>query len=142
MAQADLEFRATQQFAATRREFDLNDPEALKKATLTRQGDEDPRLGPSSLQVFQGEDLAAKERKRLQAEQQRQWLQQQRVAEAEAKAAEGAYSCVCVCVCVSVSVSVSVSIILHLFPWLIPDQNMNDSAQSCFSCSRRCTCVT
>lgn len=88
MEKADLEFRATQQLAATRREFDLNDPSALKKATLTRQGDEDPRLGASSLQVFQGEDLGAKERKRLQSEQQRQWLQEQRIADAEAKEAE------------------------------------------------------
>lgn len=88
MEKADLEFRATQQLAATRREFDLNDPDVLKKATLTREGDEDPRLGVSSLQMFQGEDLASKERKRLQAEQQRQWLQEQRNIEAEKRAAD------------------------------------------------------
>lgn len=88
MEKADLEFRATQQLAATRREFDLNDPDVLKKATITREGDDDPRLGVSSLQMFQGEDLSAKERKRLQAEQQRQWLQEQRDIEAEKQAAD------------------------------------------------------
>eukprot|EP00047_Mylnosiga_fluctuans_P009978 m.13968 g.13968 ORF g.13968 m.13968 type:complete len:590 (-) comp2889_c0_seq2:956-2725(-) len=75
---ADLEFRATQQHSRTRREFDLNDPDALKKTAPLRSNDSQENLGVASLQVFDGEDPQEAERKRLQGEQQRQWLQQQR----------------------------------------------------------------
>jgi len=82
---ADLDFRATQQLSQTRREFDLNDPDGLKKSLPARVGDGDERLGPSSLQLFHGEDLASADRKRQQAEQQKQWLQEQRAHERAVK---------------------------------------------------------
>jgi len=40
-----------------RLEWDLNNPDALKHELPGRLGDDDPRLGPSSLQKFAGEDL-------------------------------------------------------------------------------------
>ena len=49
-------FRATQVRSATR-EWDLNDPAALRKDRPARDGDDDPRCGPASMQVFAGEDL-------------------------------------------------------------------------------------
>ena len=48
---------------------DLNDKTALRRAKPARDGDFDPRLGPASAQVFEGEDLMAGERTRMQAEQ-------------------------------------------------------------------------
>ncbi|KAL5284622.1 RIBC2 family protein [Megaselia abdita] len=59
------------------RERDLNDPEMIKKERPVRIADNDPRLGISSAQVFEGEDLTGGERKRQQKEQQRAWLEQQ-----------------------------------------------------------------
>lgn len=53
----DDEFRKTAQQQSLRREYDLNRPDALKLDTPARCGDEDPRLGPASLQKFEGEDL-------------------------------------------------------------------------------------
>ncbi len=53
--QALQEFRRVQQPRHSRREFDINDPHSLTKSEAIRLGDEDPRLGVSSLQVFQGE---------------------------------------------------------------------------------------
>jgi hypothetical protein len=50
----------------SRREFDLNDPLAKRKALPTRVGDHDPRCGPSSVQKFSGEDLMKDERVRQQ----------------------------------------------------------------------------
>lgn len=56
----------------------LQDPDALKKDRPARIGDEDPLLGPSSMQKFDGEDLKEAERRSLQAEQMRQWVAQQK----------------------------------------------------------------
>jgi len=70
-------FRAEQQTAASRREFDLYDPESKKKDQPARVSDDDPRCQVSGLQLFQGEDLSAKERKKLQQEQMREWIKQQ-----------------------------------------------------------------
>jgi len=70
-------FRSEQQTAASRREFDLYDPESKKKDKPARVSDDDPRCQVSGLQLFQGEDLSAKERKKLQQEQMREWIKQQ-----------------------------------------------------------------
>ena len=47
-------FRAEQQNAASRREFDLYDPESKKKDKPARVSDDDPRCQVSGLQLFQG----------------------------------------------------------------------------------------
>lgn len=52
-----------------RREFDLNDPDYLKKDVPARVSDEDPRLSVSGLQHFEGEDLEFERRKKLQQQQ-------------------------------------------------------------------------
>lgn len=65
------EFRVLHQQADSRREFDLNDPDALKKDKPARVSDDDPRCGVSSLQKFVGEDLNGKARQKLQQEQAR-----------------------------------------------------------------------
>lgn len=44
--------------------FDLNDPKATTKGVPARVGDLDPRLGPASMQKFNGEDLLKEERDR------------------------------------------------------------------------------
>ncbi|NXU89572.1 RIBC2 protein, partial [Xiphorhynchus elegans] len=63
----------------TRREFDLNDPEALKKDRPARVSDTDPRCTISSMQKFAGEDLNYEQRMKFQKEQLREWsLQQQK----------------------------------------------------------------
>lgn len=59
------------------REFDLNDPNFLKKSQPVRIADDDFTLGISSAQIFDGEDLGHRERKQKQREQQRAWLDQQ-----------------------------------------------------------------
>ncbi|XP_014290148.1 RIB43A-like with coiled-coils protein 2 [Halyomorpha halys] len=70
-------FRMEHQRKEDRREFDLNDPDALKKSLPCRIGDNDPRLTISSVQKFEGEDSAANERDKIKKEQQRNWLVQQ-----------------------------------------------------------------
>lgn len=45
-----VDFQQQQQRKQGRREFDLSDPEGLKKSLPARVGDDDPRCGPSSLQ--------------------------------------------------------------------------------------------
>ncbi|ALC44478.1 CG7264 [Drosophila busckii] len=75
---SDLNFyRCRYQRLDQRREFDLNDPNYLKKAKPARIADDDIALGVSSAQIFHGEDLHQNERKVLQREQQRAWLDQQ-----------------------------------------------------------------
>lgn len=71
------EFRALHQQPDSRREFDLYDPDALKKDKPARVSDDDPRCGVSSLQKFDGEDLNSKARRKFQAEQLREWTEQQ-----------------------------------------------------------------
>ncbi|XP_017059421.1 RIB43A-like with coiled-coils protein 2 [Drosophila ficusphila] len=78
MVDSDLNYyRCRYQRKEQRREFDLNDPDFLKKARPTRVADNDIALGVSSAQIFQGEDLYNTERKVRQREQQRAWLDQQ-----------------------------------------------------------------
>ncbi|XP_053243558.1 RIB43A-like with coiled-coils protein 2 isoform X1 [Podarcis raffonei] len=71
------EFRQTYQQPETRREFDLSDPQALKKDTPARLADSDPRCTISGLQKFMGEDLNSEKRWKFQKEQTREWLLQQ-----------------------------------------------------------------
>lgn len=71
------EFRRIYQRKEDRREYDLNDPDILKKSLPCRLGDDDPRLSISSVQKFEGEDSSANDRKRIKVEQQKHWLLQQ-----------------------------------------------------------------
>lgn len=64
-------FRSEHQRPEDTREWDLNDPDYLKKDKPARVSDDDPRCGVASLQKFLGEDLASKERRKLQEEQMR-----------------------------------------------------------------------
>ncbi|XP_050298290.1 RIB43A-like with coiled-coils protein 2 [Anthonomus grandis grandis] len=89
------EFRKNFQKTEDRREFDLNDPNGMKKQLPCRLHDDDPRLGPSSAQKFEGEDLVSEERLKVQRDQIKAWLSQQLIekeqAEKERKLAEDAY---------------------------------------------------
>ncbi|KAM9171891.1 RIB43A-like with coiled-coils protein 2 isoform 1-T2 [Pangshura tecta] len=76
---AITEFQQNFQKPETRREFDLSDPQSLKKDTPARLSDNDPRCTVSGLQKFLGEDLNRDQRVKFQKEQSREWsLQQQR----------------------------------------------------------------
>jgi hypothetical protein len=70
-----------------RREYDLSDPSALRSEPPTRIGDFDARIGASSLQRFDGEDLAAGERRKTQLAQQMRWCESQAKEKADARAA-------------------------------------------------------
>uniref|UniRef100_A0A8C5U6W1 RIB43A domain with coiled-coils 2 n=1 Tax=Malurus cyaneus samueli TaxID=2593467 RepID=A0A8C5U6W1_9PASS len=76
---AFIEFHKNFQKPETRREFDLNDPQALKKDLPARVSDDDPRCSVSGMQKFEGEDINSEKRKKFQQEQLREWsLQQQK----------------------------------------------------------------
>lgn len=72
------EFRMLHQQPDSRREYDLYDPDYLKKDKPARVSDDDPRCGISSLQKFDGEDLNNKARNHYQAEQLREWALEQK----------------------------------------------------------------
>ncbi|NXO42271.1 RIBC2 protein, partial [Locustella ochotensis] len=79
MNKALKEFQKNFQKPETRREFDLNDPQALKKDRPARVSDDDPRCTISGMQKFMGEDLNYDQRMKFQKEQIREWsLQQQK----------------------------------------------------------------
>ncbi|NWT15611.1 RIBC2 protein, partial [Vireo altiloquus] len=79
MNRALIEFHKNFQMPETRREFDLNDPQALKKDRPARVSDSDPRCTISGMQKFMGEDLNYDQRMKFQKEQLREWsLQQQK----------------------------------------------------------------
>uniref|UniRef100_A0A8C8RNQ2 RIB43A-like with coiled-coils protein 1 n=1 Tax=Pelusios castaneus TaxID=367368 RepID=A0A8C8RNQ2_9SAUR len=78
LQQAVQEFWRQEQQPHTRREWDLYDPEGLRQDHPARVSDYDPCCGPASLQCFTGEDLALTTRRRLQQEQQRRSLEEQR----------------------------------------------------------------
>ncbi|XP_057663166.1 RIB43A-like with coiled-coils protein 2 [Diorhabda carinulata] len=88
-------FRKNYQKPEDRREFDLNDPEFKKKQLPCRTHDDDPRLGISAAQKFEGEDLASDQRRKLQNEEVKSWLEQQMReranADKEQRVAEDAY---------------------------------------------------
>ncbi|XP_026330300.1 RIB43A-like with coiled-coils protein 2 [Hyposmocoma kahamanoa] len=92
-AEIDL-FRSKFQRPEDRREFDLNDPDVLKKQLPPRASDGEP-VGKSSAQKFEGEDLNYEERRKVMAEQRNAWLEQQvqerKAAETERRQAEAAY---------------------------------------------------
>lgn len=71
------EFRTMHQQADGRREFDIYDPDYLKKDKPARVSDDDPRCGIASIQKFDGEDLNNKARTKFQQEQLREWAEQQ-----------------------------------------------------------------
>ncbi|UJR27279.1 hypothetical protein I4U23_008574 [Adineta vaga] len=71
------EFRALHQQPNAQREWDLNDPDFLKKDVPARVSDDDPRCGLASLQKFQGEDLNSNARAQYQKEQLREWSRMQ-----------------------------------------------------------------
>jgi hypothetical protein len=77
MNRALNEFRALHQQPDARREWDLQDPDYLKKDKPARVFDDDPRCGPASLQKFDGEDLNSQARRKYQQEQLREWSLQQ-----------------------------------------------------------------
>ncbi|KAI9004225.1 RIB43A-domain-containing protein [Gaertneriomyces semiglobifer] len=75
-AKALNDFRNQHQKPNQRRDYDLYDPTALKKDKPARVDDEDERIGVSSLQRFEGEDLANEERRRLQKRQMETWAKE------------------------------------------------------------------
>lgn len=79
------EFRALHQQPDSRREFDIYDPDYLKKDKPARVSDDDPRCGISSIQKFDGEDLNNKARSKFQQEQLREWAEQQKKEKEQAK---------------------------------------------------------
>ncbi|KAJ8969452.1 hypothetical protein NQ317_014600 [Molorchus minor] len=86
-------FRKNYQKFEDRREYDLNDPNLIKKQIPPRLYDEDPRLGMSSCQKFEGEDLQNEQRSKIQREEVKAWLDQQVMEKnsIEQKEAEDAY---------------------------------------------------
>ncbi|KAJ9504974.1 hypothetical protein QJQ45_030463 [Haematococcus lacustris] len=81
-------FRETNQLKFTRKEWDINRPDHKKIDEPARVGDDDPRLGTSSMQRFEGEDLSAGDRKKAQNEQAKQWWEEQAAHKAALKAAQ------------------------------------------------------
>ena len=79
------EFRFMHQQPDARREFDLYDPDGLKKDKPARVTDDDPRCGIASLQKFDGEDLNNKARTKFQQEQLREWSEAQQREKGQAK---------------------------------------------------------
>jgi len=79
------EFRSLHQQPSARREWDLYDPDSLKKDKPARVHDDDPRCGISGLQKFDGEDLNGKARSQFQNEQARKWFESQMAEKARAK---------------------------------------------------------
>ena len=71
------EYRRLYQKAEDAREWDLNDPDRWKSLPAARIMDDDPRLGPSSGQIFAGEDLQSSQRKKLQQQQLKSYFDQQ-----------------------------------------------------------------
>eukprot|EP00899_Mesostigma_viride_P026564 jgi/Mesvir1/7092/Mv09200-RA.1 len=91
MLKEELDWNASTLAKSASREYDLNDPDALKKSLPARTGDADiDHLGPSSMQVFAGEDLDSAMRRKLQVKEQATWVEQQRAEREAALAAEKA----------------------------------------------------
>jgi len=60
-----------------RREYHLSDPNLIKSERPARDGDNDPKLGPSSIQYFEGEDFLAQKRKKEAVASTQEWLAHQ-----------------------------------------------------------------
>ena len=71
------QFRQNYQRPEQSREYDIWRKDYLKVQEPIRNGDYDPRLGISSGQVFQGEDLRREERLAAQAAQRTEWYNEQ-----------------------------------------------------------------
>ena len=71
------QFRQHQQKIETHRDFKLHDPRALEKELPIKTDDQDSRIGVSSLQRFEGEDLGSSLRQNLQKTQIKLWTEQQ-----------------------------------------------------------------
>jgi hypothetical protein len=80
------DFRSTMQKKEDTREYDLNDPNMLRKDRPARLGDDDETLSAGGAQKFAGEDLHFAERVRKQQAQLRAWNAQQ-VADKKARLA-------------------------------------------------------
>ncbi|XP_007425792.1 RIB43A-like with coiled-coils protein 1 [Python bivittatus] len=78
LSQDLVEFREREQQPFMRREWDIHDPEVVRKGQPARVSDDDPRCGPSSMQCFAGEDLNSAARLKLQKEQNKHALEEQR----------------------------------------------------------------
>lgn len=89
------EYRRNYQRPEDRREFDLNNPGYVLNQVPCRGVVDDPKLGISAAQKFEGEDLAADARRKIQHEEIKSWLGQQmrekELAEKDQKMAEEAY---------------------------------------------------
>ncbi|KAL0029410.1 hypothetical protein WJX77_005278 [Trebouxia sp. C0004] len=83
-----LAFQQTRQGHHTGSEWDLNRPDRFLLASPARIGDHDARCGPSSIQKFDGEDLAAAERSQAQHQQCYDWWEAQRAQHEAQKAAQ------------------------------------------------------
>ena len=70
-------FRQQYQRPEQSREYDIWRKDYLKVQQPTRMGDEDPRLGISAGQIFQGEDLKKQERIQAQGLQRQEWYNEQ-----------------------------------------------------------------
>jgi hypothetical protein len=77
-----------QQKPSQAREYDIWRPDLLKISQPARLGDEDPRLGISAGQIFQGEDLKISERLAMQAAQRTEWNREQARERAAIRRAE------------------------------------------------------
>merc|ERR1711907_310481 len=75
-----------------RREFALSDPDHLKKDRPAREGDDDPRCGPASVQKFDGEAIEADRtlNKKNYQDLQKSWLIEQMEEKKAIKDAERA----------------------------------------------------
>lgn len=71
-------------------EWDLNDPDRLRKDMPARVADDDPRCTISGLQKFQGEDLNSRARAKYQQEQLREWSRMQQSEKQHANAQQQA----------------------------------------------------
>ncbi|XP_072884361.1 RIB43A-like with coiled-coils protein 1 [Hemitrygon akajei] len=71
-------YRTHYQRLEDRRDFDLYDPDGLKKDRPARVSQDDPRCGLSGLQKFAGEDHNEKSRQKYQQQQAEKWLTAQR----------------------------------------------------------------
>jgi hypothetical protein len=77
IAEDDDRFRMSKQKPCQAREYDIWRKDLLKISQPARLGDEDPRLGISAGQIFQGEDLKISERLNWQAQQRQEWYDEQ-----------------------------------------------------------------
>ncbi|CAF3808911.1 unnamed protein product [Adineta steineri] len=76
-AQELNEYRRLYQKPEDAKEWDLNNPNSWKYLTPSRINDDDARLGPSSGQIFAGEDLQGSVRRKAQQEQLKKYFDTQ-----------------------------------------------------------------